>query len=138
VAKARIRGLELSYNVRLFETQVRAKLTLQDPQAEPAGFQLQRRAKRHGSVIASRAFGAWKVGAEMVASGMRFDSSNESPASRLPGYAIVNLSVARALTPEWSVDVRWNNVADREYELIKDFNTPGSNVLVSVKWTPLR
>jgi vitamin B12 transporter len=138
VSKARIRGTELSYGARVLETQVRAKLTLQDPEAEPTGFQLQRRAKRHGSLMASRAFGAWTLGAEMVASGQRFDSSNESPASRMPGYALFNLTLARSITPEWSVDVRWNNVADKEYELIPGFNTPGSNVLVSLRWTPSR
>ncbi len=138
VSKAGIRGTELSYTARFFETQLRANLTLQDPEAQPTGFQLQRRAKRHGSLMASRAFGAWRIGAEMVASGERFDSANESPASRLAGYAVFNLSVARSLTPEWSVDVRWNNVADKKYELIQGFNTPGSNVLASVRWTPLR
>lgn len=138
VSKARIRGTELSYTARFFETQLRAKLTLQDPETEPTGLQLQRRAKQHGSLMASRAFGAWRLGAEMVASGERFDSNNESPASRMPGYALFNLTVARNLTPEWSVDLRWNNVADKEYELIRGFNTPGSNVLLSLRWTALR
>ena len=138
VSKARIRGTELSYTARFFETQIRAKLTLQDPEAEPTGFQLQRRAKRHGSFMASRALGAWRLGGEMVASGERFDSSNEAAASRLAGYAVFNLTLARSLTPEWSVDVRWNNVTDKKYELIQGFNTPGSNALVSLRWTPLR
>jgi vitamin B12 transporter len=138
VSEARIRGVELSYAGHFLDTQLRAKLTVQDPEAEPTGFQLQRRAKHHGSVLASRSLGAWRVGAEMVASGERFDSSNESPSSRLPGYAIFNLTVGRSLTPEWSVDVRWNNVAGKEYELVQGFNTPGSNVLVSLRWTPLR
>jgi vitamin B12 transporter len=134
VAKARIRGLELAWQGRVLETQLRAKLTLQDPKAESTGFQLQRRAKRFGSLVANRGLGAWNVGAELVASGERFDSANESPASRLGGYAVVNLTVARALTPEWSLEARWNNVANRDYELVQGFNTPGSNVFVSVKW----
>ncbi len=138
VAKARIRGLELSYQGRVLDTQLRAKVTLQDPQAESTGFQLQRRAKRYGSVIANRALGSWRLGAEVVASGERFDSANESVASRLGGYAVLNLTVARSFTPEWSVEARWNNVADRHYELAQGFATAGSNVLVSVKWTPLR
>lgn len=136
VARARVRGTELSYAARFFETQLRAKLTLQDPEALPAGLQLQRRARRHGSLMAARAFGAWRVGAEMVASGERFDSATESPASRMAGYAVFNLSLGRALTPEWSLEARWNNVADKDYVLIQGFNTPGSNVLLSVKWTP--
>ena len=136
-ARARIRGAELSYTRRFLETQLRAKLTIQDPQSD-TGYQLQRRAKRHGSLLASRTFGAWRFGAELVASGARFDSSNEDPASRMAGYALFNLNLARNLTPEWSVDLRWNNIGDTKYELVKGYNTPGSNVLVSLKWTPLR
>ncbi len=138
VSRARIRGTELSYSGRFLDTLLRAKLTVQDPEAESTGFQLQRRAKRHGSVIASRAFGTWRVGAEMVASGERFDSSNESAASRMPGYALFNVSVTHTFSPEWSIDARWNNVGDKNYEVAQGFNTPGSNVLVSVKWAPLR
>ena len=138
VSESRIRGTELAYSGRILDTQLRAKLTVQKPETEPAGFQLQRRAKRHGSVMAARAFGAWRIGAEMVASGERFDSATESAASRMAGYALFNLSVAYALSPEWSIDARWDNVGDKEYELARGFNTPGSNVLVSVKWSPLR
>lgn len=138
VARARIRGTEISYAGSIAATQMRAKLTLQDPEAQPSGLLLQRRAKRHGSIAAWRALGAWRVGAEMVASGERFDSPIEAPASRLAGYAIFNLSVGRRITPEWSVDLRWNNVGDRDYELIKGFNTAGSNALLSVRWTPAR
>ncbi|MEO7744233.1 MAG: TonB-dependent receptor, partial [Usitatibacter sp.] len=134
-ARARIRGTELSYAGTFAATELRAKLTLQDAEAQPSGFMLQRRAKRHGSIVASRAFGAWRFGAEMVASGARFDSPTEAPASRLAGYAIFNLFVGRRITREWSVDLRWNNVADRDYELIQGFNTPGSNALLSVRWT---
>ncbi|HYC38704.1 MAG TPA: TonB-dependent receptor [Usitatibacter sp.] len=136
VDRARIRGTELSYNGAIGATRLRAKLTLQDPESESTGLLLQRRARRHGSVAASHGLGAWRVGAEVVASGERFDSPDESPASRLAGYALVNLSVGRDFGREWAVDLRWNNVADRDYELIQGFNTPGSNVLLSVRWTP--
>lgn len=138
VAKARIRGVELSYTGRLFDTQLRSKITLQDPVSEPSGFQLQRRAKQHGSVLASRSFGPWRADAEFVASGQRFDSINELPASRLGGYGVVNLSLARTLSPEWSAQLRWNNVTNKKYELIQGYNTFGSNVLASLTWTPAR
>ena len=114
---------------------MRAKLTLQDPEGAN-GFQLQRRAKRHGSFSATRIFGAWQAGAELVASGQRFDSRNEAPASRLAGYGLVNLFVTRSLSPNWLLEARWNNIADKDYELAQGYNTPGSNVFVSLKWTP--
>jgi vitamin B12 transporter len=138
LARARIRGTELSYAGSVAATQVRAKLTLQDPEAQPSGLRLQRRARRHGSVAASRAFGGWRVGAEMVASGERFDSPTEAASSRLAGYAIFNVSIGRDITREWAMDLRWNNVGDKDYELIQGFNTQGSNAMLTVRWTPAR
>ncbi len=135
---ARIRGGEFSYNGIVLGTELRAKFTAQNPENAATGLQLQRRAKQHGSVAASRAFGAWKFGAEVVASAKRFDSNSEDPATRLGGYALLNLYVARRFSPEWAVDVRWNNVTDRDYELAQYFNTPGSNVFASLRWTPAR
>ena len=136
VARARIRGLELSYAGTWMRTLMRAKLTLQEPESEPSGAQLQRRARQHGSLVATRAFGAWSAGVEVVASGERFDSSNEAPASRMAGYGVVNLTLARVLAPGWSAELRWNNVGDKEYTLIQGFNPPGSNALLTVRWTP--
>jgi vitamin B12 transporter len=136
LASARIRGVELSYAGRFGATHARAKLTLQDPQSLPTGAQLQRRAKRHGSVAVSHGRGAWRFGVEAVASGARFDSADEAPGTRLAGYGVVNLTAAWQASPEWSVDVRWNNVGDKDYELVQGFAVPGANVLATVRWTP--
>lgn len=135
-ASARIRGTELSYAGNVFAAQVRAKLTLQDPKDEQSGFQLQRRAKRFGSVAVAYPWGPWKLGVEVVASGERFDSVDEDPASRLGGYALLNLFASYRLSSEWSVQARWNNATDKDYELVRGYRTPGSNVFVSVAWTP--
>ncbi|MBA2352377.1 MAG: TonB-dependent receptor [Burkholderiales bacterium] len=135
---ARIKGGEFSYNGTLLGTGLRAKFTAQDPENARTGLQLQRRARRHGSVAASRALGAWKFGAEVIASSERFDSNSEDQATRLGGYALLNLYLARRLFTDWEIDVRWNNVTDRDYELAQHFNTPDSNVFVSLRWTPQR
>ncbi len=136
VARATIRGVQLAYSARWGDTQVKALLTVQDPKSDTTGFLLQRRAKEHGSVIARRSFGPWTFGAEILASGARFDSANESSASRLHGYTVVNLTGARRISNDWSVELRWNNVGDTDYELVRGYATPGSNVLLTVKWSP--
>ena len=136
LARARIRGLELSYRGRWLGTWVHAQFTAQDPKSEPDGFMLPRRAKRHGSVTATRDAGPWRFGVELFANGERFDSSDASPGSLMHGYALVNLTVERRLGTDWSVGVRWNNVGDTKYELAQGFNTPGSNALLTVKWNP--
>ncbi len=136
VAKATIRGAHVAYGARWRGARVKALLTLQDPKSDTTGFLLQRRAKAYGSVTARRDFGPWTLGAEIQASGPRFDSTDESPASRLHGYAVVNLTGRRRISNDWSVELRWNNVGNTDYELARGYRTPGSNVLLTVKWSP--
>ena len=138
LASARIRGGEFRYQGTLLDTSVRAKLTVQDPRNTTNGAQLPRRAKVFGSVDASHAFGPWRVGAELAGSGARFDTPDNDPASRMGGYAVVNLYASYAIGGGWTAEVRWNNVADKSYELAKDYNTPGSNVFAWIRWTSPR
>ena len=70
-----------------------------------------------------------------MASGERFDTVANSPASRLAGYALVNLRATYALSAAYAVSVRWNNVLDRKYELVRGYNTPASNVFVGLEYT---
>ena len=58
------------------------------------------------------------------------DSTTEAANSRLHGYGLLNLTAGYTVTKDWSVHARWNNVLDREYELVQFFNTPRSNLFV--------
>ena len=95
-----------------------------------------RRAREYGSVAAGKAAGRWRFGAEVTSSGARFDSADEDPAKKMHGYALVNLTASYALSQEWLLRARWNNVFNREYELAQNFNTPGSNVFVALQYQP--
>lgn len=134
--RVRIEGVELACRGALLGWRTRAQLTLQDPRDESSGAQLRRRAKQYGSFAVSKTSGPWRLDAELVASGARFDSTNEAPNTRLHGYGLVNLTGSYALSREWSLNARWNNVFDRDYELVQFFNTPGSNLLVWLGYRP--
>lgn len=136
VNRAKITGTELGYQMFTGGWQANAHLTLQKPVDEQTGKLLPRRARDHGSVAVSNAIGAWRLGAEVAGSGARFDSTNEDPATKMHGYALFNLTATYALSRDWSVRARWNNVFDRKYELAQNFNTPGSNVFVAVQYQP--
>ena len=49
---------------------------------------------RFGRLEITRSFGDWAVSGGVTASGERFDSTTESAASRLAGYAIADAIVA--------------------------------------------
>jgi vitamin B12 transporter len=126
--QARIRGVEFVYRGQIAGWQTRAQATLQDPRDETTDFQLRRRAKQYGSLLVKRGTGRWDFGAEVTGSSVRFDSTTEAPNTRMHGYGLLNLTARYAVTQEWSVNARWNNVFDRQYELVQFFNTPRNNV----------
>jgi vitamin B12 transporter len=134
VNKARITGLELAYGTRFTDWNVESNLNLQHAVDERTGKRLQLRSEVFGTVAITRRLGAWVAGGELAASGDRFDSTTESPASRLPGYALVNLTANYAVSRQLTIQGRWNNVFDRQYELAKGYNTPGSNVFVGLNY----
>ncbi len=136
LSRARIKGTELGYQHSRGGLHGSVQLTFQDPVDEATGKLLQRRAKEYGSFAISNAFGPWKLGAEIVASGARFDSIDESPGTKMHGYGLLNLTSTYALSGDWSIRARWNNVFNREYELAQNFNTLGSNVFVAVQYQP--
>lgn len=132
--RARIEGTELAYEGRWNPFYLTARATFQRPINEMNGKLLPRRAREHGSIATGYAVGPWTIGAEVIASGERFDSTTEAPATRMHGYGLLNLTASYAFNREWLVRARWNNVTDTQYELAKDFNTPGSNVFLTLQY----
>ncbi len=134
INEAHIKGGELSYQGSFAGFLVNAHFTVQSPVDASTGLLLQRRARQYGSLAVNRTAGPWKFGAELVASGVRFDSPNEDPTTRLHGYALYNLTASYALARGWSVSARWNNVFNRSYELVQNFNTPRNNAFIALKY----
>lgn len=134
IDEARIRGIELTYQAEVNGFDLSGNLTLQDPENVESGKQLQRRARVFGNLALARAFGHWRLGAEVVGAGKRFDSNDERPSSKLDPYVTLNLLAAYSVSRDVKIEVRWDNVADVRYELVQGYNTPGSNVFVSVRY----
>ena len=52
----------------------------------------------------------------------------------LGGYGIINLYASYAVAPNWTVFGRWDNLLDKNYELARNYNTPGSSLFVGVRY----
>lgn len=137
LSRARIKGTELGYDTSLRGFDVRARATFQDPVDEATGKTLPRRAKQYGTLSLRKDAGPVNLGAEIIASGARFDTTDEAPASRMHGYALLNLTASYRVRRDFTLRARWNNVFDREYEFTRDFNTPGSNLFIGVQYESL-
>lgn len=48
------------------------------------------------------------------------------------GYSLVDLTAAYDFSSHASVQVRWNNVFDKDYTNVYGYKTPGSNVFINL------
>ncbi|WP_374585816.1 TonB-dependent receptor domain-containing protein [Pseudoduganella sp.] len=133
VAHATLEGITLSARQQLGSAfTLEASADLQNPRDDSTGKQLQRRAKRHGNVALEYTAGSLRGGAEWQVSGYRFDDAANR--NRLGGYGLLNLYAAWYFAPSWSATVRWNNVADKQYEVARLYGTAGSSVYAGLRY----
>ena len=81
----------------------------------------------------SRSFGGLDVGAKVLAQAGRFnDLAN---ATRLSGYTTIDLRTAYHFDKNWMVSAKLNNVLDKQYQTISNYNTFGRNFFFSINYT---
>jgi vitamin B12 transporter len=134
VAQASIQGVEFATNTMIGDYRVRASVDVLDTEDKKTHDELGRRARISGSLGIERAVGPWTWGVEWNGQGRRYDRIPNSVANRMGGYGLLNAYVHYALAPDWSVEVRANNLLDKDYELARNFGTQGANAFVAVRY----
>jgi vitamin B12 transporter len=142
VQTASNRGVETSYGGVLAGIDLRASLTLQDPEEQDSTDQptqqALRRAKTLAALAAHRSFGAWRLGGEWRYSGERRDRSitNSTVSVFEPAYSVLNLLVRYQLSKNISFGARLDNALDEDYRLVNGYNTAGRGLFLSASWQP--
>ncbi|MBS0317148.1 MAG: TonB-dependent receptor [Proteobacteria bacterium] len=141
IGRARIDGVEFSYQGRFGATRLHADLTLQDPKNLATGDQLVRRARTLAHLGASHDIGAWTVGGEL-----RYASSSPDTAFNLntfavtpatiPAYTVAVLTADYRINPEWTAFARLDNLFNSRYETVYGYNQPGRGIYVGLRWQP--
>ncbi len=132
VNHALLEGLTMSAETRVRGFDLRASADLQDPRDETTGKQLARRTRRHASFTAGTEIGQLDLGAELQASGRRFDDA--ANANRLGGYGLLNLYTTWRFTPDWSLLLRLDNTLDKRYELARNYGTAGRSWFAALRY----
>lgn len=136
IEQARIRGAELTGAVALAGWDFAAQLSHTDPRNRTEGGNhgrlLPRRARNTGRIDIDRAFGDLRLGLTANGASHRYDNADNSV--RLGGYATLDLRLAWALTPRWTLEARADNVFDRAYETIAWYNQPGREYGLSLRY----
>lgn len=135
-ARAQYTGVTVAATVYAAGVNWRGSVDFQNPEDQTTGKQLARRAKRHASLGADTRLVGWNLGAEVQASGKRWD--NAANTNRLGGYTLFNLYASKALVNDLSLTLRVDNLADKDYELARTYATAGRTFHVGLKWAPSR
>ena len=125
-------GFKFGASTKIAQFNLRATVDIQDPKDETTGKRLARRSKQHASFGIDYRWSDLTLGLETVLSDERFDDAANR--NRLPGYGIVNLVATYQVAANWSVLGRWNNIANKDYELARNYCTPGSNFYLGLNY----
>lgn len=139
IERARMQGAELGFDTRIAEWNLDASASVVDTENRAgfnAGNQLPRRARHSARVELDRAFGAFRLGLTGVSEGARYDDVANT--RRLGGYATLDLRAEYVLTSAWTLQARAANVFDRDYETASFYNQPGRELLLTLRYAPVR
>ncbi len=135
INRARIRGLEASWDLHFDAWSLRAEADLQDPRDLSNDNQLLRRTRQSFTLGGTRRFGRAELGVDLLQSGPRQDLDVVTGAPlRDGGYLLAALRARLAITPTWSVTARLDNALDRRYQLASGYNTAGRSLFVATRY----
>ena len=134
--RAEYKGVTLAASHRLGPVQLRGSLDLQRPRDLDTGKQLARRAKHHGTFGADTVVAGWTLGAEVQASGRRYDYDTVGNTYVLGGYTLINLYASTRIARDYTLLARVDNLADKDYQLVRNYATAGRTLFVGLKWAP--
>lgn len=144
IGSATINGATLAYEGWFSNYHLRANADIQDPRNNDSDKILTRRAKEHGAIWLGYNWGKWDFGSELVGSSKRYNDAEN--AIKLGGYALLNLTAQYKVNDDWAINARVNNLLDKQYALATtattdnltgpNYNTMGTNLFVSVRYSP--
>jgi len=134
VGKARLEGATLTARHSVGNITLRGSLDVQSDKDETTGKYLIQRARQHGSLGFDHQFGKLSWGAEMLASGSRFNDVANT--QKLGGYATISLRADYRLDHDLTLFAKAGNLFDRVYELRQDYATPGRTVFAGIRYQP--
>lgn len=134
IDKATIRGLTVAGSHTVGNTVLSASADFMNPKNDTTGELLPRRAKQVYHLGINHRINAWDLGAEYQFVGKRIDTAAPTSDRWLGGYSLFNLTAAYDFSKNVGVQVRWNNIFDKDYTNAYGYNMPGSNIFVNLSF----
>lgn len=129
INEARTDGIEISYDMQLGDTGLKATAVSQNPCDPNSGSQLPHRAKQHSSVALTQRLAALQLGAEWLYSDTRMDGTHT-----LDSYNVFNLTAAYALNKQLKLSLRADNLTDQNDSNVYGYNPLGRTFFASLNY----
>ncbi|HEY4082922.1 MAG TPA: TonB-dependent receptor [Burkholderiaceae bacterium] len=128
-SRAKLQGATLSAGQRWGGLNLRANVDLLDARDENSGARLARRAAHQESLMADYDAGNWTVGASLVDVGARPDGS-----ANLGAYALIDVRATWHFLPQWRLEAKVLNVADRDTQPVRDYQGLGRQAWIGLRF----
>lgn len=132
VDKAQIDGIEAEIGTQWLGWTGKLNMNLLSPKNRASNLLLPRRADKTLSYDLSRSFGAFDVGANLLAQADRFDDAVNR--TKVAGYVTVDLRTAYHLNKNWMLSAKLNNLLDKQYQTVNTYNTADRNFFISIHY----
>jgi len=129
IGRAEIRGAQLGYEFTGETFSLRADLLKQSADNASDGQRLPRRPEESLTINYLQNLGPHRFGISVLASGDRDEFG-----VKLPGYVLANLTGQLAFGSNWQVNLRLENIFDREYETAANFRMQGRSAYAELKY----
>jgi vitamin B12 transporter len=134
VDSATLRGITVTAAYQWDRTRLGASADFLNPYDNSTGERLIRRARHTYRLNAEHRIERWTLGAEFLYVGQRYDEAYLQGRVHLGGYSLWNLTAGATLTEALSLQVRWNNITNKDYTNVYGYANPGSTVFVNLAW----
>jgi vitamin B12 transporter len=130
VGLSKISGLSLGSTARLNDFAIKGSFDQMNPINQLTGNTLALRARQTGNLELGYQGSQWQATINGSAVGRRYDSGQRG----LGGYAIFNGYTSYAMTKDWALFGRVNNIFNKYYQLNYGWNPPGVSVFAGIRY----
>jgi vitamin B12 transporter len=130
VDKAEIQGIEAEISTQFMGWNGKLNMNILSPEDRKTNKRLLRRADKTLSFDLSRSFNQFDIGARVLAQDYRFDDADNN--IKVAGYVTVDLRAAYHFNKNWVLNAKLNNLLDKQYQTVNDYNTADRNFFISI------
>ena len=132
IASASIKGAELTLTTDFYGANHRLALTHIDAENDATGRQLMRRPYFTANYSLIYQAGSWDATLEFDHQGHQF--SNNAHSAEIGSYTLINLAASVELTNDLTMRLKANNVTDKEYRAVQNYNGRPSNFSAAIEY----